>query len=103
MVGAPRRLGRAEVLRKARCKMLKLRDLCGGRGVWPREWAIWGRNPLGIPRVLLVELEPLVLPLGLPVLSFEAMDLYVAAAFCADVVESLTLVKMVTTVPPCSQ
>ena len=83
--------------------MLKSRDLCGGRGVLPRGWAILGRNPLGIPRGLLVELGSLVLPLGLPARSFEAMNLYVAAAFCADVAESLTLVKMVTIVPPYSR
>lgn len=84
--GVPRFPGRVEVPRRERCTKRRSRDLCGGRGEWLRGWAISGRNLLENPLALRIGLEPLVLPLGLPVPSSGAMSLFVAAGVYADVV-----------------
>ncbi len=90
--GVLRRPDRVGVPRRERCKMLRSRDLCDGRGEWPRGWAILGRSPLENPLALRVVLQPLVLPLGVT-------SLFVAAAVCADAVAWLTMAKLVTMVP----
>lgn len=68
--------------------MPKSRGSCGEFGVSPRGLAIWDRSLHEILRAPLDGPELLVLPRGL---DLGAMEPYVAAAFCADVVLSLVL------------